>query len=247
MNRLIEKTVFSGLVIACRLATCPTRISPSFVNPTTDGVSRLPSWFAMTVGLPPSTTETTEFVVPRSIPMTFAISLRSRSPSRGAGTSFEVRRGPRWPLRSSPWLEDVDLDFLRLELFGLRQPDLQDAVPVGRLHTVGLHGHRQLDQPLELSVGPLDVEEILLLDLLLEAPLTLDREQVARDRHGHVLLIDPRQLERQDEVVLRGVHVHGWRPHPPARSRRTTNEAVEEAVHLTLDVLNTKPLPLVHG
>src|SRR5881397_1418527 len=53
MNRLIENTVFSGLVIACRLATCPTRISPSFVNPTTDGVSRLPSWFAMTVGLPP--------------------------------------------------------------------------------------------------------------------------------------------------------------------------------------------------
>src|SRR5204863_259901 len=108
MNRLIEKTVFSGLVIACRLATCPTRISPSFVNPTTDGVSRLPSWFAMTVGLPPSTTETTE-------------------------------------------------------------------------------------------------------------------------------------------VVLRGVHVHGWRPYPPARGRRTTNEAVEEAVHLAVDVRDTKRLPPVQG
>src|SRR5919204_5246131 len=75
MNRLIEKTVFSGLVMACRFATCPTRISPSFVNPTTDGVSRLPSWFAITVGLPPSTTETTELVVPRSMPMTFAITV----------------------------------------------------------------------------------------------------------------------------------------------------------------------------
>src|SRR2546426_5048584 len=73
MNRLIENTVFSGFVIACRLATCPTRISPSFVNATTDGVSRLPSWFGMTVGSPPSMTATTEFVVPKSIPITFAI------------------------------------------------------------------------------------------------------------------------------------------------------------------------------
>ena len=30
MKRLIEKTVFSGLVTACRLATCPTRRSPAF-------------------------------------------------------------------------------------------------------------------------------------------------------------------------------------------------------------------------
>ena len=38
-----ENTVFSGFVMAWRLATWPTRISPSFVKPTTDGVSRLPS------------------------------------------------------------------------------------------------------------------------------------------------------------------------------------------------------------
>ena len=40
MKRLIEKTVFSGLVTACRLATWPTSRSPSFVNATTDGVVR---------------------------------------------------------------------------------------------------------------------------------------------------------------------------------------------------------------
>ena len=39
MKRLIEKTVFSGLVTACRLATWPTSRSPVFVNATTDGVS----------------------------------------------------------------------------------------------------------------------------------------------------------------------------------------------------------------
>ena len=43
MKRLMENTVFSGFVMAWRLATWPTRISPSFVKATTEGVSRLPS------------------------------------------------------------------------------------------------------------------------------------------------------------------------------------------------------------
>ena len=40
MNRLIEYIVFSGFVIACRFATCPTSRSPLLVNPTTEGVVR---------------------------------------------------------------------------------------------------------------------------------------------------------------------------------------------------------------
>ena len=43
MKRLIEKTVFAGLVTAWRLATWPTSRSPVLVNATTDGVVRLPS------------------------------------------------------------------------------------------------------------------------------------------------------------------------------------------------------------
>ena len=43
MKRLMEKTVFSGLVMAWRLATWPTRRSPLLVNATTDGVVRWPS------------------------------------------------------------------------------------------------------------------------------------------------------------------------------------------------------------
>src|ERR1700735_5563021 len=58
-----------GLVTACRLAGSPTRVSPLLVKATTEGVSRLPSWLAMTVGAPPSITATTLLVVPRSIPM----------------------------------------------------------------------------------------------------------------------------------------------------------------------------------
>src|SRR3990170_4537416 len=77
MNRLIEKIVFSGFRTACRLAACPTRTSPPFPIPTTEGVSRFPSSLMMILGSPPSITATTEFVVPRSIPMIFAIFILS--------------------------------------------------------------------------------------------------------------------------------------------------------------------------
>ena len=73
MKRLIEKTVLVGLVTACRLATVPTSRSPPCVKATTDGVVRPPSAFSMTVGSPPSRTAMHEFVVPRSIPMVFAM------------------------------------------------------------------------------------------------------------------------------------------------------------------------------
>src|SRR5579875_125942 len=69
MKRLIEKTVFCGLVTAWRLATVPTSRSPPCVKATTDGVVRPPSLFSTTVGSPPSSTAMHEFVVPRSIPI----------------------------------------------------------------------------------------------------------------------------------------------------------------------------------
>src|SRR5689334_11638205 len=68
MWRLTERTVRSGLVIAWRFATSPTRTSPVFEKPTTDGVVRAPSALGITVGSPASRTETTELVVPRSMP-----------------------------------------------------------------------------------------------------------------------------------------------------------------------------------
>jgi hypothetical protein len=47
--------------------------SPSSVKATIEGVVRMPSEFSMTLGLFPSITATQELVVPRSIPITFAI------------------------------------------------------------------------------------------------------------------------------------------------------------------------------
>src|SRR3954454_23529400 len=68
ISRLTLRMVRSTLVTAWFLADWPTRTSPFLANATTDGVVREPSEFAMTVGSPPSRTETTELVVPRSIP-----------------------------------------------------------------------------------------------------------------------------------------------------------------------------------
>src|SRR5436305_2843253 len=74
---MTAKMVRSGLVTAWRLAGCPTRRSPSSVKATIEGVVRMPSAFSMTFGVLPSITATHEFVVPRSIPMTFPMVLIS--------------------------------------------------------------------------------------------------------------------------------------------------------------------------
>ena len=75
MNRLIEKIVLVGFVVACRLATWPTIRSPLSPMATTDGVMRLPWAFGMTVTFSPSRTATTEFVVPRSIPIILFVAM----------------------------------------------------------------------------------------------------------------------------------------------------------------------------
>ena len=57
----------------CLLAGAPTNLSPSGVKAITDGVVRTPSAFSITLGVDPSITETQEFVVPKSIPMTWPL------------------------------------------------------------------------------------------------------------------------------------------------------------------------------
>src|ERR687884_306391 len=76
MKRLTLKIVFSGLVIAWRRATWPTRRSPVLgLTATTDGVRGLPFAFSRTVGSPAAMSAPTELVVPRSIPSTFGMRL----------------------------------------------------------------------------------------------------------------------------------------------------------------------------
>src|SRR5436190_16396161 len=73
MKRLIEKIVFCEFVTCCRFAGAPTSRWPSFANATTDGVVRPPSAFGITAGSPPSITAIAELVVPRSMPIVFAM------------------------------------------------------------------------------------------------------------------------------------------------------------------------------
>src|SRR6266700_1963900 len=77
MRRFTAKNVRSGLVTAWRFAAWPTRRSPSSVTATIEGVVRMPSEFSITLAFLPSITATHEFVVPRSIPMTFPMVLIS--------------------------------------------------------------------------------------------------------------------------------------------------------------------------
>src|SRR5256885_610229 len=91
MKRLIEKIVFCGFVTCWRFAGAPTSRWSSFVNATTDGVVRPPSAFGITVGSPPSITAMHELVVPRSIPITFAIV--SPSPLRSK-TCYRIKSKP---------------------------------------------------------------------------------------------------------------------------------------------------------
>ncbi len=74
MRRLIANRVFCGFVTAWRLAGWPTSTSSSLVKATIEGVVRSPSLFSITRGLPPSMMATHELVVPRSMPITFAMS-----------------------------------------------------------------------------------------------------------------------------------------------------------------------------
>src|SRR5688572_13284407 len=72
IKRFAAKTVFSAFVIACRLAMCPTSRLPFSAMATIDGVVLYPPRFGITTGVPSSTIATHEFVVPRSIPITFS-------------------------------------------------------------------------------------------------------------------------------------------------------------------------------
>ena len=81
----MAKNVFSGLVTAWRLAAWPTSRSPHSVKATIDGVVRAPSLFSITLASLPSITATQELVVPRSIPMTFAMTTLLSAGPHGPG------------------------------------------------------------------------------------------------------------------------------------------------------------------
>src|ERR1044071_3298087 len=106
MWRFTDRIVRSGLVIACRFATSPTRASPALENATTDGVVRAPSALGMTEGSPASSTATTELVVPRSMPTALDMGTPKWGLDRTADSSG---RGGRVPLSDLSNLREYNL------------------------------------------------------------------------------------------------------------------------------------------
>ncbi|SNQ50219.1 hypothetical protein FRACA_420020 [Frankia canadensis] len=116
------------------MATSPTRTSPFFAKATTDGVVREPSAFAITVGSPPSSTLTTEFVVPRSMPtaraMSVCLSIHAGAADRACeptswGWNLSVDRLAEGHPESSVRLKLGRLDGLSLPDSGWRPPGLR--------------------------------------------------------------------------------------------------------------------------
>src|ERR1700730_4819588 len=107
----------------------------------------------MTAGPPPSTTATTEFVVPRSMPITFAMScsLLSECLDQVAAPAGPAQSCPGPPAPLLGVLGRLDLDFLRLVLFRLRKVHPQHPVPVRRLDLPSVAWHRQRERGLALS------------------------------------------------------------------------------------------------
>src|SRR5215207_909326 len=116
MWRLTERIVRSGLVMAWRFATSPTRTSPVFENATTDGVVRPPSELGATTGSPASRTATTELVVPRSIPTALDMDVPPSAGGcevDGAGSSSAVHPSRRESCRPEPDLSVTLSTFMR--------------------------------------------------------------------------------------------------------------------------------------
>src|SRR3990170_545719 len=90
IRRLTACRVLWGLVMAWRFAAWPTMTSPSSAKATTDGVVRSPSLFSITRTLSPSMIATQELVVPRSIPMIFAMCYCLKVPVFGVFLTFEM-------------------------------------------------------------------------------------------------------------------------------------------------------------
>src|SRR5262245_56088570 len=82
--------------------------------------------------------------------------------------------------------------------------------------------------------------DALVLGVTVESALAPDGQQVPGDRQRDILLADARELEAQDELVFGLSHVEDRRPTPHSqmvgRRNRPAQEAVEQAVHLSLNV-----------
>src|ERR1700730_416643 len=207
-----------------RLAGWPTRTWPSSVKATIDGVVRPPSAFSITLALFPSITATQELVVPRSMPIAFAmirLLVQKMRVSAFAVSDFvrlyagrarsvgkkDVQRVPR-PLRGSSGGLILllglflNLDFLRLGFGRFRNRDLQDAVRHGGLNARRIDAGRQLQYTQKYAVAALAELNVLVFLVLLDLLLAANGEGVIVDRNLDVLALEARHLRADFDSLV---------------------------------------------
>src|SRR4051794_25432330 len=127
----------------------------------------------------------------------------------------------------------LDPDLARLDLLGLGEAELEDAVLERRLGLVGLEARRQRHGPHQAAARDLPHDPAALLLLVLRAVLGADRQGAVLDGDVDVLGLDPGQRRLHEQRVRGGSHVE----REPAEVAvaavrvRPVHGVVEQAVH----------------
>src|SRR5437879_2937988 len=190
ISRLTLMTVRSALVTAWRRARPPTSRFPFLAMATTEGVSRCPARFGITTGVPDCTVDTTEFVVPRSMPMTgSAAMLDPLHEFAGLLVIFlrlQDARQLRARLGLEPQLDEharqqhAHVHVVRRQLHGFRGEGAGLAGVAQGIRAAGRARRRDCIGAVHLHGLHVDLQRRLVLGLLLELARGAQRELRAR-------------------------------------------------------------------
>src|SRR5919112_1082411 len=123
-------------------------------------------------------------------------------------------------------------------------PHLQHTVLEAGVDLALVRALRQRHAPAEGTVAALPDMVVTTLLFLIDLVLTRDRQEPVLQRDVHIVLLEPRKLGTDHQVVVLGEHVHGRRPlgelpsslAPPSATQAPQHLA-EEAIGLTLRVV----------
>src|SRR5260370_26802655 len=108
----------------------------------------------------------------------------------------------------------------------------QDPIAILGPNALGANCVRQREAPRERTIGAFNSEVIVLVDVLLELPLSSDGQRIVFDAYVNVLVFEIRQVGLYHQFVLRFVYVHWWRPGcQVGMSRAAASRVVLEHTH----------------
>src|SRR5215212_8556081 len=127
---------------------------------------------------------------------------------------------------------------------GALHGNLQHTILEASMHLALIGALRQRHAAAEGTVAALPDVVVTTLLFLVDLVLTGDRQEPVLKGDVHVLLLEPRKLGADYQVVVLGEHVHGGCPLgellaslTPPSAAQTPQHLVEEAIHLTLRIV----------